>query len=61
MHFTPEHRALADIQESIRELRYYRRTAFVPLPGPSTSEIAEAVAELEGRAENDSAAEAESG
>lgn len=56
-----EHRALADIQESIRELRYYRRTAFVPLPGPSTSEIAEAVAELEGRAENDSAAEAESG
>ncbi|MBU3706613.1 MAG: oligoribonuclease [Mycobacterium sp.] len=56
-----EHRALADIQESIAELRYYRRTAFVPLPGPSTSEIAEAVAELEGRADNDSAAEAESG
>jgi oligoribonuclease len=34
------HRALADIQESIRELRYYRGTAFVPPPGPSTSEIA---------------------
>ncbi|MEU6563890.1 oligoribonuclease [Nocardia nova] len=33
------HRALADIKESIRELRYYRRTAFVPAPGPSTSEI----------------------
>lgn len=33
------HRALADIKESIRELEYYRRTAFVPLPGPSTSEI----------------------
>lgn len=41
------HRALADIQESIKELRYYRRTAFVPLPGPSTSEIAEAANELD--------------
>lgn len=41
------HRALADIHESIRELRYYRSTAFVPLPGPSTSEIAEAVAQLD--------------
>ncbi|MBM0257251.1 oligoribonuclease [Micromonospora sp. 4G55] len=28
------HRALADIRESIRELEYYRRTIFVPLPGP---------------------------
>lgn len=28
------HRALADIQESIRELEYYRRAVFVPLPGP---------------------------
>jgi len=28
------HRALADIQESIEELRYYRDTIFVPLPGP---------------------------
>jgi len=34
------HRALADIHESIRELQFYRRTAFVPPPGPSTSEIA---------------------
>ncbi|WP_319942773.1 oligoribonuclease [Nocardia aurantia] len=34
------HRALADIKESIRELEYYRRTAFVPAPGPSTTEIA---------------------
>ena len=40
------HRALADIQESIKELRYYRRTAFVAPPGPSTSEIAEAANEL---------------
>jgi oligoribonuclease len=38
------HRALADIRESIRELRYYRGTAFVPQPGPSTDE-AKAVAE----------------
>ncbi|HEY9475880.1 MAG TPA: oligoribonuclease [Mycobacteriales bacterium] len=37
------HRALADIRESIRELRYYRQTLFVPLPGP-TSEQAQAVA-----------------
>ena len=28
------HRALADIKESIRELEYYRRTVFVPQPGP---------------------------
>ncbi len=38
------HRALADIRESIRELRYYRGTAFVPPPGPTT-EQAKAVAE----------------
>ncbi|WP_395310776.1 oligoribonuclease [Mycobacterium sp. AMU20-3851] len=40
------HRALADIHESIQELRYYRQTAFVPAPGPSTSEIAAVAAEL---------------
>ncbi|MBF4462212.1 MULTISPECIES: oligoribonuclease [unclassified Rathayibacter] len=33
------HRALADILESIRELRYYRRAVFVAPPGPSTSEV----------------------
>jgi oligoribonuclease len=32
------HRALADITESIRELAYYRRTVFVPAPGPSSEE-----------------------
>ena len=37
------HRALADIEESIRELSFYRRTMFVPDPGP-TSEQAQAVA-----------------
>jgi oligoribonuclease len=29
------HRALADIIESVRELAYYRRTLFVPPPGPN--------------------------
>lgn len=37
------HRALADITESIRELRYYRQAIFVPQPGPD-SETARAVA-----------------
>jgi oligoribonuclease len=32
------HRALADILESIRELDYYRRAAFVGEPGPTTEE-----------------------
>ena len=31
------HRALADITESVRELRYYRDTVFVPQPGPDTA------------------------
>jgi oligoribonuclease len=31
---TGNHRALADVQESIEELRYYRDAVFVPLPGP---------------------------
>jgi oligoribonuclease len=30
------HRALADITDSVRELRYYRETIFVPLPGPDS-------------------------
>ena len=40
------HRALADIHESIRELKYYRGTAFVAPPGPATSDIAAVAAEL---------------
>jgi oligoribonuclease len=32
------HRALADILESIQELRYYRETVMVPVPGPTTEE-----------------------
>jgi oligoribonuclease len=31
------HRALADITESIQELRYYRETVFVPVPGPDSA------------------------
>jgi oligoribonuclease len=38
------HRALADIRESIRELRYYRRTVFVAPPGPSSEEAQAAAA-----------------
>ena len=30
------HRALADIRDSIAELRYYRESVFVPQPGPDT-------------------------
>ncbi|WP_460854966.1 oligoribonuclease [Nocardiopsis coralliicola] len=33
------HRALADISESIQELRYYRAAAFVAPPGPDTSSV----------------------
>ncbi|MFV9635736.1 MULTISPECIES: oligoribonuclease [Mycobacterium] len=59
------HRALADIHESIRELQYYRRTAFVAPPGPSTSDIAAVAQELgppnESADDIDSAAERSSG
>jgi len=40
------HRALADITESIRELRYYRAAVFVPQPGPDSAtarDVAESV------------------
>ena len=40
---TGNHRALADIQESIEELRYYRAAVFVPPPGPD-SDTAKALA-----------------
>ena len=40
------HRALADIRESIRELEYYRRTVFVPLPGPDVDTARAIAAEL---------------
>src|ERR1700744_6265331 len=31
------HRALADIRESVQELRYYREAVFVPQPGPDSA------------------------
>jgi oligoribonuclease len=37
------HRALADIRESIAELRYYREAVFVPPPGPD-SDLAKTIA-----------------
>lgn len=42
------HRALADIKESIRELRYYRRTVFVPRPGPTSEQAQRAATEVLG-------------
>lgn len=36
------HRALADIYESIHELRYYREVIFVPDPGPTSEEAQQA-------------------
>ncbi len=44
------HRALADILESINELRYYRATVLVPPPGPDTDASRAAAAELTGGA-----------
>ncbi|WP_336921790.1 oligoribonuclease [Aquipuribacter sp. SD81] len=33
------HRAMADILESIAELRFYREAVFVPLPGPDSDQV----------------------
>ena len=38
------HRALADIRESIAELRYYREAVFVPPPGPDSATAKEIAA-----------------
>jgi oligoribonuclease len=42
------HRALADILESVRELRYYREAVFVPQPGPDTATVRKIAARYEG-------------
>ena len=42
------HRALADIRESVDELRYYRSVLFVPQPGPTTDEAIAAAAAITG-------------
>ena len=53
------HRALADILESIRELRYYRETVFVAQPGPDTATArhvaARIVAQSDGNSQSSSA------
>jgi oligoribonuclease len=38
------HRALADIKESVQELRYYRDAIFVPSPGPDSATAREIAA-----------------
>jgi len=38
------HRALADIQESVQEMRYYREAVFVPQPGPDSATAREIAA-----------------
>ena len=38
------HRALADIKESVQELRYYREALFVPQPGPDSATAREIAA-----------------
>ena len=40
------HRALADILESVQELRYYRAAMFVAQPGPTSEQSAELAAQL---------------
>ncbi len=52
------HRALADIRESIDELRYYRATVMVPAPGPDT-DAARAAARALGLAGPESGEEAQ--
>ncbi len=40
------HRALTDITESIRELAYYRATAFVAAPGPTSEQVLSAAMDV---------------
>ena len=42
------HRALADIEESVQELKYYRAAVFVPQPGPTSEQAAEISAQVAG-------------
>ncbi|MBV2154043.1 oligoribonuclease [Kitasatospora sp. SUK 42] len=45
------HRALADIRESIDELRYYREAVFVPQPGPDADTARAIAAKYQGTAD----------
>lgn len=49
------HRALADITESIDELRYYRKAVFVPPPGPDTEAARALAAEVLGNPDEEPA------
>jgi len=53
------HRALADILESVQELRYYRQAMFVPQPGPTSAEAAAVAAGLSAAAVPEPAADHE--
>jgi len=44
------HRALADITESVQELRYYREAVFVPQPGPDSPTAREIAARFANKA-----------
>ena len=50
------HRALADIRESVQELRYYREAVFVPQPGPDSSTARQIAARLAAEAAGSSGA-----
>ena len=52
------HRALADITESIQELRYYRATVFVPAPGLDSATARQIAARYEGSDRASASAEA---
>ena len=54
------HRALADICESIEELRYYREALFVPPPGLNTDSLRELAARHQGSLNSARAVAAES-
>jgi oligoribonuclease len=49
------HRALADIRESIRELRYYREAVFVAQPGPDTATARRLAAQIAAEGQSGSA------
>jgi oligoribonuclease len=51
------HRALADITESIQELRYYRETVFVPPPGPDSATARQVAARYGGASDGSPSAD----
>ena len=53
-------RALADIRESIEELRYYREALFVPPPGLNTESLRELATRHQGSLTNEKLAAADS-